>query len=91
MSPRKDDPQAMAEMKRWLHDVCTTIGVDESVIDQNTDALLHTIGLVAHGPSRPGAPLTAFLIGYAAAASGQAPEELCATINSRIESWVPHD
>lgn len=64
---RGDETAKMAEMSRWLDAVCTEIDVDRAVLDATSADLLRLISTVAHGPSRPGAPLTAFLVGLAAA------------------------
>src|SRR5690606_40970066 len=60
---RMDDDDRMAEMRRWLTAVCTELGLDPAVLDETTDELLDLVRDVAHGPTRPGAPLTAFLVG----------------------------
>ena len=61
----KDDPEKMAKLAAWLEAAAEELGVDPSVVTDNQTDLLGLIDTVAHGPSRPGAPLTAFLVGYA--------------------------
>jgi hypothetical protein len=56
----------MAVMNAWLDAVRAELGADRSVMDANTTGLLDLIRDVAHGPSRPGAPMTAFLVGWRA-------------------------
>lgn len=63
---RQDDPEKMAKMMAWLHSAAQEIGLPQGSIDPVQDELLQLISEVAHGPSRPGAPLTAFLVGFAA-------------------------
>jgi len=52
----------------WLQDISTALGVDDSVIDVN--AQLGLARDVAHRVERKAAPLTAFVIGYAAGTAG---------------------
>ncbi len=66
-----DEQVRMARMRRWLEAVCVEVGVDAAVLDDTTEELLGLVRDVAHGPSRPGAPLTAFLVGLAAGSSGE--------------------
>ncbi|QTE29491.1 DUF6457 domain-containing protein [Pengzhenrongella sicca] len=61
-----DETEKMATMDRWLDEVCRELDVDRSVLDAGTVSMLRLIKDVAHGPSRPGAPMTAFLVGLAA-------------------------
>lgn len=56
----------MAAMQVWLEAVCAEIGLSPAVLPPVQKDLLHLISEVAHGPSRPGAPMTAFLVGMAA-------------------------
>ncbi len=84
---RRDDPQKMAEMARWLEAVSAELDLDEDFITVHQGPLLRLIGKVAHGPSRPAAPLTAFLVGYAAASKGRNPDELVALLETRAENW----
>ncbi|OKL55030.1 hypothetical protein BSZ39_01060 [Bowdeniella nasicola] len=56
----------MAIMHTWLDDVCTTLDLDRTILDRMTPEMLDLIRIVAHGPSRPGAPMTAFLVGLGA-------------------------
>ncbi len=84
---RRDDPQKMAEMARWLDAVSEEVGLDREFITTYQGSLLRLIGIVAHGPSRPAAPLTAFLVGYAAASRGKDPHELVASLENLAENW----
>ena len=79
----KDDPEKMAKMAAWLDTAAAELGVEPSLIDENKEALLGLINTVAHGPSRPGAPLTAFLVGYAAASQSRDPHELVELLENR--------
>lgn len=89
-----DETEKMATMDRWLEDVCLELGVDRSVLDANTWSLLRMIKDVAHGPSRPGAPMTAFLVGLASGAAfgpeGQsdAVAERVAAVDRVLARWA---
>ena len=63
---RKDNPEKMAKMATWLQAVNQELKLPEGTIAPVQEELLNLISDVAHGPSRPGAPLTAFLVGFAA-------------------------
>ncbi|GAA4416777.1 hypothetical protein GCM10023169_12070 [Georgenia halophila] len=67
---RGDETRKMAAMNTWLDEVCAELGVDRDIMTASTPDLLRLVGQVAHGPSRPGAPLTAFLVGLAAGSAG---------------------
>ncbi|ADH92964.1 molybdopterin-guanine dinucleotide biosynthesis protein [Arcanobacterium haemolyticum] len=88
---RKDDPEVMAKMEAWLAVVNEELGLDPALIDATKRPLLKLISTVAHGPSRPGAPLTAFLVGYAAAAQGKNPEELAMKLNKLAEPYLSEE
>lgn len=82
-----DDPQKMADMARWLNAASSELGLDKALIETNQSALLRLINTIAHGPSRPGAPLTAFLVGYAAASTHCEPEGLVEKLEKLAENW----
>lgn len=62
-----DERAKMAQMNRWLDDVCAELDLDRNIMTQATGPMLALIKHVAHGPSRPGAPLTALAVGLASA------------------------
>ncbi|KAE8762615.1 DUF6457 domain-containing protein [Georgenia thermotolerans] len=88
---RGDESEKMAAMNRWLDAVCAELDVDRAVLDANSAALLALISDVAHGPSRPGAPVTAFLVGLAAARAGgdvpAAAGERIARVRRLVAAW----
>lgn len=88
MSRKKDDPEKMAQMARWLEAVSHELGVDQSLIKNHQNVLLDLIAAVAHGPSRPGAPLTAFLVGFATASTGADPSDLAAKVQKLAEEFT---
>lgn len=53
----------MREMGEWLDAVSAELGLDPAVVEQVRTPMLDLIAEVAHGPSRPGAPMTAMLVG----------------------------
>ncbi len=79
--PHDDNPEKMARMHAWLDQVAADSGVEPELVADNEDALLHLISTVAHGPSRPGAPLTAFIVGVAVG-RGADPAPLIARIDA---------
>lgn len=68
--PHKDDPEAMERMRAWLKVVEQEVGVEPGLLSTLETPLLALISDVAHGPSRPGAPLTAFLVGVGVGRGG---------------------
>ncbi|MEU5365755.1 NTP transferase domain-containing protein [Streptomyces sp. NPDC005925] len=57
-------------LDEWISAVKDELGLD---LDVDTGALLDLARDAAHGVARPAAPLTTFLVGYAAAQSGGGP------------------
>ncbi|MFJ9775791.1 DUF6457 domain-containing protein [Kitasatospora sp. NPDC101157] len=75
-------------MKRWIDAVKDELGID---LDVDVNDLLDMTRIVAHEVARPAAPLTAFLVGYAAARSGgdpQAVTEANRTVSRLAEHWT---
>ncbi|WP_220093514.1 DUF6457 domain-containing protein [Flexivirga caeni] len=67
----------MGTLDDWLSTVQAELGIE---LDIPTGELLEFTKVVAHGVARPAAPLTAFLVGYAAARAGggrAAVENVC--------------
>ena len=60
----------MSTMDEWLDAAKRELGIE---LDVDVAELLDTTKVVAHNVARPLAPLTAFLIGYAAAQAGGGP------------------
>lgn len=61
----KKSAQDLTEAQAWLGQVSAELGLDPEIIDELLHDLLDLTRDVAHGPSRPAAPLTAFLVGLA--------------------------
>lgn len=64
MSEKRPDP-GLGNAHAWLASVSEELGQDPAVIRELVEELLDLTRDVAHGPSRPAAPLTAFLVGLA--------------------------
>ncbi|WP_369204850.1 DUF6457 domain-containing protein [Streptomyces sp. PU-14G] len=60
-------------LDEWMGAVKAELGID---IDVDTSALLDLARDAAHGVARPAAPLTTFLVGYAAARADGSPEDV---------------
>ncbi|WP_028799337.1 DUF6457 domain-containing protein [Streptomyces sp. 142MFCol3.1] len=58
-------------LDEWISVVKDELGID---LDVDTGALLDLARDAAHGVARPAAPLTTFLVGYAAAQAGGGPD-----------------
>lgn len=51
---KKDDPEKMAQMHRWLTAVREHLQLEDNPLEAVESELLSLIGTVAHGPSVPG-------------------------------------
>ncbi|MFF7447542.1 MULTISPECIES: NTP transferase domain-containing protein [unclassified Streptomyces] len=60
-------------LDEWISAVKDELGID---LDVDTGALLDLARDAAHNVARPAAPLTTFLVGYAAAQAGGGPEQV---------------
>lgn len=63
-------------LDEWCDALAEELGV---TVDVDTDLLLELARDAAHAVSRPAAPLTTFLVGYAAAMRGGSSEDLAST------------
>ncbi|UCM89037.1 NTP transferase domain-containing protein [Streptomyces marincola] len=77
----RDDGNVLDE---WIAAVKTELGIDPDV---DTTALLDAARDAAHGVARPAAPLTTFLIGYAAALHGMSPVEAARKVTALAGTW----
>ncbi|MBF4163740.1 DUF6457 domain-containing protein [Nocardioides acrostichi] len=71
----------------WIDELCDVLDIDAEV---DEGLVLDLAKLAAHQVARPAAPLTAFLLGYAAGEAGGAPEvveELADRAKALAESW----
>jgi len=84
---------AASSLETWVAELAAELGVPEltgldlaTVLDLARDA--------AHSVARPAAPLTTFLVGYAAARGGGSPREirrLAALASRRAQEWAIHE
>lgn len=80
------DPAHSKEHKQWLAQVAEELGLEAGVLEAE-DALLNMTASVAHGPSRPAAPITAYLIGYAAGSRGIDASEAANKLSVLAKNW----
>ncbi|WP_410537637.1 NTP transferase domain-containing protein [Streptomyces sp. KL2] len=69
-------------LNEWMTAAKAELGID---LDVDTAALLDLARDAAHGVARPAAPLTTFLVGYAAARAGGSPEDVAETARKAAE------
>lgn len=77
-------------IQAWVEHLCHELGVDPSAVEIR--ALLDMTRDVAHRVDRPAAPVSAFVVGLAAAAAGgdaEAVRRACATASRAAERWEP--
>lgn len=78
-------------LDEWISAVKDELGID---LDVDTGALLDLARDAAHGVARPAAPLTTFLVGYAAARAGGGPEavaEAARKAAALAQRWADED
>lgn len=71
-------------IQAWVEHLCTTLGVDSSAVDLR--ALLDMTREVAHHVDRPAAPVSAYVVGLAAAREGGSPEAVAAACERAAEA-----
>ncbi|GAA3628507.1 NTP transferase domain-containing protein [Streptomyces chitinivorans] len=69
-------------LNEWMTAAKAELGID---LDVDTTALLDLARDAAHGVARPAAPLTTFLVGYAAARAGGGPEDVAEAARKAAE------
>ena len=82
------DAQALSE---WVTAVVRELGLEEAMSEGGTvDMVLDLTSDVAHGVSRPGAPVTAFLVGVAAGRADDpavAARDYAQKISALADGW----
>lgn len=68
------DDETAAILDAWWAELTAALGLGEVPIDRDT--LLGLAGVAAHAVIRPAAPLTTFLVGYAAGLTGGGADAL---------------
>lgn len=71
-------------IQAWVEHLCATLGVEATAVDVR--ALLDAARDVAHHIDRPAAPVSAFVIGLAAAREGGTPEAVRAACEQAAEA-----
>lgn len=72
-------------LQEWVDQLAAELGVPPEVgTDDLIDVLLDTARDAAHNVARPAAPLTTFLVGYAAAARGGGPDAVRAAADQAV-------
>jgi hypothetical protein len=81
----------MSTMSEWTAAVCRELGLPDSMsANDMTSLVLDVTGDVAHGVTRPAAPVTAFLIGLAAGRAGDpvvAARDYSQQVSGLAKSW----
>ena len=72
----------------WAAELCDALGVD---LDVEIDPILDLARDAAHNIDRPAAPLTTFLVGYAAAARGGSQDDIADCIDIAADLATPDD
>lgn len=78
-------------LDEWISAVKDELGID---LDVDTGVLLDLARDAAHGVARPAAPLTTFLVGYAAALAGGGPEAVAEASRKAVAlalRWADED
>lgn len=74
----------MSLLEDWINAVCAELGVERCEMDR--DLVLDLARDVAHGVARPGAPLTAYLLGLAVG-RGVPARDAAARLTEMAEGW----
>ncbi|MEU9025364.1 DUF6457 domain-containing protein [Actinomadura sp. NPDC048394] len=74
----------MSVLEDWMSAVCRELGLERGDIDR--DLVLDLARDVAHGVARPGAPLTAYLLGLAVG-RGAPARDAAARLTEMAEAW----
>ncbi|MET9294463.1 DUF6457 domain-containing protein [Streptomyces sp. NPDC003077] len=72
-------------LDEWITAAKAELGIE---LDVDTAALLDLARDAAHGVARPAAPLTTFLVGYAAAQQGREVSELAGVLAALANRWA---
>ena len=80
MSDRRTDEatEVDAALERWWATLTEALGLAD--VPAEREAILGLAGKAAHAVVRPAAPLTTFLVGYAAGRAGGSAEDVAAAI-----------
>ncbi|MFV0253617.1 MAG: NTP transferase domain-containing protein [Beutenbergiaceae bacterium] len=84
-SDGKSDMSDLPPIQAWVNHVCTELGVDPASVDIR--ALLDMTKDVAHKVDRPAAPITAFIVGAAAAGGSASVRDLSDKAAALARDW----
>ncbi|MFG2001292.1 DUF6457 domain-containing protein [Spirillospora sp. NPDC048911] len=73
-------------LEEWIEAACLELGIGRDEVDR--DLILDLARDVAHGVARPGAPLTAYLLGLAVG-RGAPARDAAARLTAMAEGWKP--
>lgn len=76
-------------LRRWTAELATSLGVD---LDVDVESLLLLARDAAHAVDRKAAPVSAFLVGYAAAQNGGSAEAVRSATDvalAQAQRWTP--
>lgn len=75
-------------LPQWSRELCVALGIE---LDVDIAGVLDLARDAAHQVERPAAPLTTFLVGYAAAKRGGTPTDIadCVAIATRLAAIHP--
>ncbi|MGO3139986.1 MAG: NTP transferase domain-containing protein [Galactobacter sp.] len=73
------------ELPEWIADVAPALGLDPATVP--TALLLDLTRDVAHTVTRPGGPITTYLMGQAVA-GGMSVEDAAAVVSTRVSAWA---
>nr|WP_278045437.1 DUF6457 domain-containing protein [Actinomadura fibrosa] len=74
----------MSVLEEWMQAACLELGLERGDIDR--DLVLDLARDVAHGVARPGAPLTAYMLGLAVG-RGVPARDAAARLTELAEGW----
>ena len=75
-------------LSTWAEQLCDALGLD---LEVEIDPILDLARDAAHGVERPAAPLTTFLVGYAAGVRGGSQDDIADCIDIAAELTAPDD
>ena len=75
-------------LSTWTEKLCDALGID---LELEIDPILDLARDTAHGVERPAAPLTTFLVGYAAGVRGGSEADIADCIDIAAELAAPDD
>lgn len=87
MTPDSTPAPTPADLDAWIAELGPRLGVAESEVP--THVILDIARDVAHGAVRPGAPVSAFMVGFALGLGQLAtPEQGARAVAEALEAWT---